>query len=192
MTSTPKPATIGVPKELLLEDFKQQCTNLQGQYARMHNRLQLLVGLNTALLPTLGAVALASSKGDVGQPWLFLFPCAGLLLSVIGFITGSTDRKMVTIYRDQLKWAAESVLSACSEGQCNYQHWLHLGLDPGEVTKKLDKWREEPPSQAKRSRWDWATSWRWAPLSITRFPALLSLAFFVIWLILFGVLLLNI
>jgi hypothetical protein len=95
MTSTPTPATVGVPKELLLEDFKQQCTNLQGQYTRMHNRLQLLVGLNTALLPTLGAVALASSKG----------------MSV-------------------------SHGSSCSR----------------------------------------MTSWRWAPLSVTRFPAVLSLA----------------
>ena len=57
MTSTPTPATAGVPTELLLEDFRQQCTNLQGQYTHMHNRLQLLPGLNTALPPTLGALA---------------------------------------------------------------------------------------------------------------------------------------
>ena len=79
MTGTYTPETVGVPKELLLEDFKQQCTNLQGQYARMHNRMQLMIGLNTALLPTLGAVFLASSKGDVGRPWLILFPVTGLL-----------------------------------------------------------------------------------------------------------------
>jgi hypothetical protein len=188
MTSTPTPATVGVPKELLFEDFKQQCTNLQGQYTRMHNRLQLLVGLNTALLPTLGAVALASSKGDVGQPWLFLFPGAGLLLSVIGFITGSTDRRLVTIYRNQLKWTAESVLSAYSVEPYNYEHWLHIGLDPTEVNRNLKEWREKPSGQAKPPLWDRATSWRWAPLSVTRFPAMLSLAFFVIWLILLGLL----
>jgi hypothetical protein len=190
MTSTPTPATVGVPKELLLEDFKQQCTNLQGQYTRMHNRLQLLVGLNTALLPTLGAVALASAKGDVGQPWLFLFPSAGLLLSLIGFITGSTDRKLVTIYRDQLAWTAESVLFAYSEGQPHkYPHWLHIGLDPTEVNRRLKEWLEKPDGQAKPAPlWDRATSWRWEPLSVTRFPAMLSLAFFVIWLILLGLL----
>src|SRR5271166_3894258 len=99
MTSAHSPAAVGVPKDLLLEDFKQQCTNLQGQYTRMHNRLQLLIGLSTALLPTLGAVALAASKGDVGRPWLILFPVAGLLLSAIDFITGSTGQDHATARR---------------------------------------------------------------------------------------------
>jgi hypothetical protein len=184
MTSTHMPATVGVPKELLLEDFKQQCTNLQGQYTRMHNRLQLLVGLNTALLPTFGAVALASSKGDVGRLWLILFPITGLLLSAIGFLTSSTDRKLVTIYRDQLSWTAECVLSAYGGEPFEYKLWLHIGRDPTEVNLYLT-----PPGQAKRPIWDRMTSWRWAPLSVTRLPAMLSLAFLVIWLVLLVVLL---
>ncbi len=192
MTSTHSPATIGVPKELLLEDFKQQCTNLQGQYTRMHNRLQLLIGLSTALLPALGAVALAASKGDVGRPWLILFPVAGLLLSVIGFITGSTDRKLVTIYRDQLSWTAECLLSAYTEGPSGYQLWLHIGRDPTVVDQNLAAWRTKAPTQARRSRWDRMISWRWEPLSVTRLPAVLSLAFIAIWLLLLMVLLLNI
>ena len=83
----------------------------------MHNRLQLLIGLSTALLPALGAVGLAAAKGDVGRPWLILFPVAGLLLSAIGFITGAVDRKLVTIYRDQLSWTAEHLLAASAEGR---------------------------------------------------------------------------
>ena len=47
------PAAVPLPKDLLVEDFRQQCANLQGQYTRMHNRLQVLVGLNTALVPAL-------------------------------------------------------------------------------------------------------------------------------------------
>ncbi len=137
MTSTPTPATAGVPEELLLEDFRRQSTNLQGQYARMHNRLQLLLGLNTALLPTLGAVALASSKGEVGRPWLILFPLAGLLLSAIGFLAGSTDRELVTTCRDQLSWTAECALAAYAERPFEYQLWLHIGRDPTRVKRDL-------------------------------------------------------
>jgi hypothetical protein len=36
---------------------------------------------------------------------------------------------------------------------------------------------------------DRMTSWRWAPLSVTRLPAMLSLAFLVIWLVLLVVVL---
>ena len=36
--------------------------NLQNQYTRMHGRMQLITGLNTALLPTLGALAVAASR----------------------------------------------------------------------------------------------------------------------------------
>lgn len=189
MTPTDQPPAPGVPKELLLEDFKQQCTNLQGQYTRMHNRLQLLVGLNTALLPTLGAVALAASKGDVGRSWILLFPGAGLFLSAIGYITGATDRKLVTIYRRQLQWTAKYMLAEYSSGNGDYDKWVHTGLDPGEVEEKLDlqltTQRERPPL------WDRATSWRRAPLSATRLPAVLSLALAVIWLILLALLSLD-
>jgi hypothetical protein len=208
MTGTYTPETVGVPKELLLEDFKQQCTNLQGQYARMHNRMQLMIGLNTALLPTLGAVFLASSKGDVGRPWLILFPVTGLLLSAIGFLTGATDRRLVTIYRGQLSWTAKCVLSAYVAGPYEYQGWLHIGRDPTGVSDKLDEWNPSPRIEREPFRWrqmtkrTWwlaqvalwwnrTTSWRWEPLSVTRLPAALSLAFFVIWLIVLIFVILN-
>jgi hypothetical protein len=208
MTGTYTPETVGVPKELLLEDFKQQCTNLQGQYTRMHNRMQLMIGLNTALLPTLGAVFLASSKGDVGRPWLVLFPVTGLLLSAIGFLTGATDRRLVTIYRGQLSWTAKCVLSAYVAGPYEYQGWLHIGLDPTGVSDKLDKWSPSPRIEGEPFRWrqmtkrtwwlahmaSWwnrTTSWRWEPLSVTRLPVALSLAFFVIWLIILIFVILN-
>ena len=184
MTSriTPTPETVGIPKELLLEDFKQQCTNLQGQYTRMHNRLQLLIGLNTALLPTLGAVALAASKKEVGRGWIFLFPAAGLLLSAIGYLTGATDRKLVTIYRGQLSWTAKCLAATYKETQFWYQHWLHIGLDPGKVNRRLAEWTSKSSDEDETSRWDRMTSWRWKPLSVTRLPVALSLVLAVIWL----------
>jgi hypothetical protein len=184
MTSTLPPIPADVPEELLLEDFKQQCTNLQGQYTRMHNRLQLLVGLNTALLPALGAVLAASAgKGGIDRNWLILFPCAGLLLSVIGYITGATDRKLVTIYRRQLALTAELLLVAHHKGQSAYQHWFHIGRDPTDVEKYLAEWRPKSPP-----RLDWVTSWRSGPLSVTRLPALLSLVLVAIWAVILALL----
>jgi hypothetical protein len=159
----------------------------------MHNRLQLLIGLSTALLPTFGAVALAASKGDVGRPWLILFPLTGLLLSAIGFITGATDRKLVTIYRDQLSWTAECLLSAYAVRPSVQQFWLHFGRNPAVVDQNLAVLRLKGSIQASsQSRWDRMISWRWEPLSVTRLPAVLSLAFIVIWLVLLVILLLNI
>jgi hypothetical protein len=185
MTSTPTPATTGVPVELLLEDFRQQCTNLQGQYTRMHSRLQLLVGLNTALLPALGAVLAASvSKGGIDRRWLILFPCAGLLLSAIGYVAGAADRKLVTIYRGQLTLTAKNLLLAHGRDKSVYEAWPHIGRSPRDVAKRLAK---EP--QMPLPRWDWVTSWRWEPLSITRLPALLSLVLIVIWAVLLVLLL---
>jgi hypothetical protein len=63
-------------------------------------------------MPTLGVVALASSKEEIGRSWIFLFPAAGLLLSTIGYITGSTDRELVTIYRTQLEWTGKCLIFA--------------------------------------------------------------------------------
>jgi hypothetical protein len=188
MTTTSNPPPEWVPKELLLEDFKQQCTNLQGQYARMHNRLQLLVGLNTALLPALGAVLAASAKGGIDRRWLILFPCAGLLLSLIGYITGAADRNLVTIYRDQLALTAKLVGSEYAENQpFKYEHWLHIGRSPKDVSEYLTMGR-----QKSLPWWDRVTSWRWEPLSVTRLPAVLSVVLFVIWAVLLGLLVCNI
>jgi hypothetical protein len=181
---------VDVPKELLLEDFRQQCANLQGQYTRMHNRLQVFVGLNTALVPALGAVGLASSKGEVGRPWLILFPVAGILLSVVGFVTGATDRKLVTIYRDQLSWTAFNTLAVCKQPM-DYPSWLHFGRDPGKVDEALDAWRPKLGIETKRSWWERWTEWRCKPLSVTRLPTLLSLLFTTLWIILLVLLLRN-
>jgi len=94
--SSSPPASSGTPTELsspdlkdvLTEDFRQQCTNLQNQYTRMHGRMQLITGLNSALLPALGALAVAAGRDDVGYGWLLLFPAAGMLLSTIGLRGG--------------------------------------------------------------------------------------------------------
>lgn len=182
-----------VPERFLTADFGQQCTNLQNQYTRMHGRMQLITGLNTALLPALGALAAAAGRDDLGHPWLFLFPAAGLLLSVIGYVAGAADRHLVVLYRNQLARAAKSllVLPEVAEPEAVYAAWAHAGRDPDEVEKIVEEPLrgygpgDEPidGEHAATTWWDRLTSWRWNPMSVTRLPALLSLVFMLVWLV---------
>jgi hypothetical protein len=163
-----------IPKDILTADFNQQCTNLQNQYTRMHGRMQLITGLNTALLPALGALAVAAGRDDVGRDWLVLFPAAGLLLSLIGYVAGANDRYLVELYRKQLAWTAERLLESIKEVAnpgAVYEKWAHAGRDPDKLREIL----EDPKYSL--------TSWRLAPVSVTRLPALLSLVFFLVWLV---------
>src|SRR6266508_5183618 len=77
--------------DLLIEDFRQQQSNLQNQYQRMHNRIQLIMGLNTALLPAFGATAAAVGGSNVQAAWLIAFAIAGILLSALR-LRGRTSR----------------------------------------------------------------------------------------------------
>jgi hypothetical protein len=160
-------------KDVLAEDFRQQCTNLQNQYTRMHGRMQLITGLNTVLLPTLGALAVAASRDDVGYGWLLLFPAAGMLLSAIGYVAGANDRHLVELYRKQLAQAANNLLESngVTDPKAVYETWAHAGRNPREVEDIVGKPRNS------------LTSWRWDPVSVTRLPALLSLVFFFVWLL---------
>jgi hypothetical protein len=179
--SSSPPASSGTPtglsspvlNDVLTEDFRQQCTNLQNQYTRMHGRMQLITGLNTALLPALGALAVAASRDDVGYGWLLLFPAAGMLLSAIGYVAGANDRYLVELYRKQLARTAESLLASTgvADPETVYKTWAHAGRNPREVSKSVEKPRSS------------LTSWRWDPVSVTRLPALLSLVFFFVWLL---------
>jgi hypothetical protein len=160
-------------KDVLTEDFRQQCTNLQNQYTRMHGRMQLITGLNTALLPALGALAVAAGRDDVGYGWLLLFPAAGMLLSMIGYVAGANDRHLVDLYRTQLAQTAYNLLvsNGVADPETVYKTWVHAGRDPREVSDIVGKPRNS------------LTSWRWSPVSVTRLPALLSLVFFFVWLL---------
>ena len=172
-SETPTGLSSRALKDVLVEDFRQQCTNLQNQYTRMHGRMQLITGLNTALLPTLGALAVAASRDDVGYGWLLLFPAAGMLLSAIGYVAGANDRHLVELYRKQLAQTANNLLESNSvtDHKAVYETWAHAGRNPREVEDIVGKPRGS------------LTSWRWDPVSVTRLPALLSLVFFFVWLL---------
>ena len=176
----PTGLTSAVLKDVLTLDFSQQCTNLQNQYTRMHGRMQLITGLNTALLPALAALAVAAARDDVGYGWLLLFPAAGMLLSMIGYVAGANDRHLVDLYRTQLAWTAKSLLASTKvpDPETVYRTWAHAGRDPREVRRIV----ATPPRNS-------LTSWRWDPVSVTRLPALLSLVFFLVWLLMLLILL---
>jgi hypothetical protein len=170
-SGTPAGRSSAIPQDILTEDFKQQCTNLQNQYTRMHGRMQLITGLNTALLPALGALAVAADRDDVGHDWLVLVPAAGLLLSLIGYVAGANDRYLVELYRKQLAWTAKTLLKVANP-KAKYEEWAHVGRDPTDVGGIFEK-----PKYS-------FISWHLDPVSVTRLPALLSLVFFFVWLVL--------
>jgi hypothetical protein len=165
----------------------------------MHGRMQLITGLNTALLPALGALAVAAGRNDVGHGWLVLFPVAGVLLSIIGYVAGANDRHLVVLYRKQLAWTAESLLLSNGVADSKvYDTWVHAGRAPNDVEdiikqgsggdghgdESIAKEHVATPWRVRlKSWWDSLTSWRWDPVSVTRLPALLSLVFIVVWLV---------
>lgn len=167
--------------DLLVQDFGLQCTNLQNQYTRMHGRMQLITGLNTALLPGLGALAVAAGKDEVGSDWLLLFPAAGLLLSAIGYVAGSADHYLVRLYRAQLASTVELVREGIpAVERSTIERWAHTGMCPAKVPELIGE--IEPPAGVPRW-WSQLTSRKRTALSVTHLPAVLSLVFMVVWLV---------
>jgi hypothetical protein len=169
--------------KVLIEDFRLHNTNLQNQYTRMHGRMQLITGLNTALLPALGALAVAAGRDEVGHGWLLLFPAAGLLLSIIGYVAGANDRYLVELYRKQVAAAAKHLLEstkALPELNIVYETWAHAGRDPRDVKNFF---KNGSAGDGPGGEWNSLTSWRWDSVSVTRLPAVLSLIFILVWVV---------
>jgi hypothetical protein len=147
----------------------------------MHGRMQLITGLNTALLPGLGALAVAASREEVGSDWLLLFPAAGLLLSAIGYVAGSADNYLVRLYRAQLASTMELVREGIPAAErSTAERWLPTGTSPARVRQLLGD-PEAPPGIP--GWWTRLTSRNRTALSVTHLPAVLSLVFIAVWLV---------
>jgi hypothetical protein len=150
--------------DLLVEDLRQQQTNLQNQYQRMHNRLQLSTGLNTALLPAFGASAAAAGAGNLQTAWLIAFPVAGILLSSLGYATGRADRRLVELYRGQISRTARELLHLAEPAK-PYDQWAHAGRETDDLRRLLEP--DQPPPSTR--------------LRVTRLPYQLALSFLSAW-----------
>ena len=195
----------------LLRISSSSARNLQGQYARMHNRMAGLPRIRPkhcaaadAWRRFLGIKQRATSAGS----WPHTpSPITGLLLSAIGFSRQAR--------RQAGDWSPSTAAPAVLDSRVrplrrmrwqdptSTSGWLHIGRDPTGVSDKLGEWNQRRPRIETRAvpvapddqagerggwprpprGWNPTTSWRWEPLSVTRLPAALSLAFFVIWLI---------
>jgi hypothetical protein len=166
--------------DLLIEDFRQQQNNLQNQYQRMHNRLQLSMGLNTALLPAFGATAAAVGGSNVQAAWLIAFPIAGILLSALGYATGRADRHLVELYRRQISRTAKELLDLTDPSK-PYAEWAHAGRDTDDLRRLVEPARSsDAERQPRQPTWGTRATLR---LSVTRLPYLLALIFLCVWLI---------
>jgi hypothetical protein len=165
--------------DLLIEDFRQQQINLQNQYQRMHNRLQLSMGLNTALLPAFGATAAAVGAGNLQAAWLSAFPITGILLSAVGYAAGRADRHLVELYRRQISRTARELLDLTGASK-PYAEWAHSGRDTGDLRRLVEPVRKpDAGRQPRRSAWRTRATPR---LSVTRLPYLLAIVFLCAWL----------
>jgi len=88
-------------------------------------------------------------------------------------VAGANDRYLVELYRTQLARTANNLLesSGVTGPKAVYRTWAHAGRNPRKVEDIVGKPRGS------------LTSWRWDPVSVTRLPALLSLVFFFVWLL---------
>jgi hypothetical protein len=143
--------------------------------------MQLITGLNTALLPGLGALAVAASKDEVGSDWLLLFPAAGLLLSTIGYVAGSADQYLVRLYRAQLGQTTALIREGITAAEHPIsERWIHTGMSPAKVRSLLGG--IAPPADVP-TWWSRLTSRNRTSLSVTHLPAVLLLVFIIVWLV---------
>src|SRR6266849_1608140 len=85
----------------LQKDYELKITYLSNQFARMWNRFNYFVAIETALvggkfLITNGALSPALA-------------IAGVLISALWYVMGAEDRYLVRLYRHQVKRAADAV-----------------------------------------------------------------------------------
>jgi hypothetical protein len=141
--------------DILFEDYKLKLTYLTAQYDRMWTRFNFFLGTELAIFGFLGYLTF-----DVKLPTrLPIF--VGLAVSALWYIIGAQDHALVEEYRKRTARTA-GVLSRHVDGRPGYGA-LH-------------------PAAVVRSHCRGLLSWYWRPISITRLPAAIGIALFVVWL----------
>jgi hypothetical protein len=144
--------------DLLFEDYKLKLDYLRGQYDRLWQRFNFFLGVELAVFGFLGYVTFSLETPEASA-----LPAAiGILVSVIWYIVGAQDRRLVEVYRGRAH-AAAVLFGRHERGLPGFEH-DHAGA-------------EVPDG------WHAVRSWYWSRLSITRLPATISLLLVAIWLL---------
>lgn len=144
----------------VVEDYKLALGYLEGQFARLWQRFNFFLTIQTALFGFFGWLAF-----DAGNLPATRFACLlGVFVAALWYVVSAQDRALVEIYRGRVKYAAEKIAALRSIGAEDYDRHF--------VGAKAD------------SHWRSIDSWYWSPLSITRLPVWLSLLLVLVWLVL--------
>lgn len=144
--------------DLLFEDYQLKLDYLRGQYDRLWQRFNYFLGVELAVFGFLGYVTFS-----LNAPAAAPLPAAiGLLVSLIWYVVGAQDRRLVEVYRQRADDAALRVA----------QH------DRG-----LPGFERDHAGAAVPDGWRAVRSWYWSALSITRLPSTISLLLVAIWVV---------
>lgn len=165
----------------LQKDYELKITYLSNQFARMWNRFNYFVAIETALV---GAKFLIPNGAL--SPALTI---AGVVISALWYVMGAEDRYLVRLYRHQVKRAADAVARTIWTDGKTHRDYRYVGQVDKVMRTEL---REEEGKDSKgrqKSFWkrlvelEWLSGWRLEPFSTTRLAALFPLLVFIFWLI---------
>jgi hypothetical protein len=172
----------------LQKDYELKITYLTDQFARMWNRFNYFVAIETALV---GGKFLIPN-GVLSRALVIV----GASISILWYVMGAEDRYLVRLYRYQVEKAAEAVVKtiwADKETQDAYRYVGQINPQMREDLREYESKYKLPHKRAgqKKPRWkrlvefEWLSGWRVEPISTTRLAALFPLLVFVLWLIIF-------
>ena len=142
--------------DLLLEDYKLKLDYVRGQYDRLWQRFNFFLTVELALFGFLGYLTFDAKVIEA----TILPGSIGLVISILWYIVGAQDRRLVEVYRKRANDAAVRIAAA-----------------PG---SRLD-FAEDHAAADIPSGWRAVRSWYWSWLSMTRLPATFGLLLTVIW-----------
>ena len=142
-----------------LKDYELKVTYLVGEFERMWNRFQYLLGLETLLVGLFFAPLQPTRLVSAS-----FFAAIGLAASVLWYVVGAEDKYLVWLYRAQVQEAAHKVIEI-----------LRLGDDYQFVGQTEVK---------GNPRFITPIEWRYPAISITTLVAIFPILTVVLWLVL--------
>jgi len=144
--------------DLLFEDYKVKLDYVRGQYDRLWQRFNFFLSVELALFGFLGYLTF-----DIKIPEATFLPSVvGIVVSLLWYVIGAEDRRLVEVYRERADNAAARV-----------------GKDPG----GLPGFERDHAGAEIPASWRAVRSWYWPWLSMTRMPATFGLLLVVVWLL---------
>lgn len=143
--------------ELLLEDYKIKLDYVRGQYDRLWQRFNFFLSVELALFGFLGYLTFEVKVVNAA----LLTAWMGIVVSLLWYVVGAQDRRLVEVYRERADNAA-----------------IRFSADPNGL-RGFD--RDHAAADIPNG-WRAVRSWYWSGLSMTRMPATFGLLLTVIWL----------